>query len=122
MQDPQHSPAAVHSSSSSAVASSSTSNSQGRQEERGIGPPALQSPESDAQSRRLLLNFGASNWDFAIAPWLARDDAWPCVVILLTFWLFVSLTIILGVYGPIPNSSVLLRPSPLFVQYMKVNH
>ncbi|XP_028760995.1 uncharacterized protein LOC114719645 isoform X1 [Neltuma alba] len=125
MQDPQHSPAAIPSSSSSAVASSSTSTSQVRQEEHGIGPPPLQSPESDAQPRRMLLNFEASNWDFAIPPWLARDDAWPCVVVLLAFWLFVSLTIILGVYGPMtllvsPNSSILLRPSPLFVQYMEV--
>ncbi|KAI9116176.1 hypothetical protein K1719_013106 [Acacia pycnantha] len=126
MQDPQHSATAIP--SSSAIASSSLSTSQVRQEEHGIGHPPFQSPESDAaQPRHILFNFGAINWDFAHVPWLARDDTWSCVVVLLTFWLFVSMTMVLGVFGPVtlflsPNSSILLQPSPLFVQSIKVEN
>ncbi|KAJ9180577.1 hypothetical protein P3X46_008799 [Hevea brasiliensis] len=53
------------------------------------------------------------------------DDTWSCVIVVLTFWLFVSMALILGVYGSVnivigPNSSVLLQPSPLYVQSVKV--
>ncbi|KAG6693173.1 hypothetical protein I3842_10G154400 [Carya illinoinensis] len=53
------------------------------------------------------------------------DDAWSCIIVLLTFWFFVSMTLILGVYGPAnlslgPNCSLLLQPNPIFVQYIKV--
>ncbi|CAN1134387.1 E3 ubiquitin-protein ligase APD2 [Linum perenne] len=49
------------------------------------------------------------------------DDTWSCVTVILTFWLFVSMTLIFGVYGPEslklgPNCSLLVRPNPLFVQ------
>lgn len=54
-----------------------------------------------------------------------RDDSWSCIVVVLTFWFFVSVTLILGVYGSVnlqlgPNSSVLITPNPLFVKYIKV--
>ncbi|XVF55090.1 hypothetical protein PTKIN_Ptkin06aG0008700 [Pterospermum kingtungense] len=54
-----------------------------------------------------------------------RDDAWSCIVVVFTFWFFLALTLILGVYGAVnlrlgPNSSLLIQPNPLFVQSVKV--
>ncbi|KAA8517812.1 hypothetical protein F0562_015286 [Nyssa sinensis] len=54
-----------------------------------------------------------------------RDDTWSCIVVVLTFWFFVSLTLILGVYGSAnlrlgPNCSLLIQPNPWFVDYIKV--
>ncbi|KAL6133070.1 hypothetical protein ACLB2K_065307 [Fragaria x ananassa] len=54
-----------------------------------------------------------------------RDDTWSCIIVLLTFWFFVSMTLILGVYGSEtlelgPDTSILLQPNPIFVQSMKV--
>lgn len=53
------------------------------------------------------------------------EDTWSCTVVLLTFWFFVSMTLILGVYGPVevqlgPNSSLLLQPNAIFVQSIKM--
>ncbi|XP_024956035.1 E3 ubiquitin-protein ligase APD2 isoform X2 [Citrus sinensis] len=53
------------------------------------------------------------------------DDTWSFIIVALTFWFFVSMTLILGVYGPEnltlgPKSSILLQPSPFFVQKVKV--
>ncbi|KAK4834445.1 hypothetical protein QYF36_022809 [Acer negundo] len=54
-----------------------------------------------------------------------RDDTWSCIIVVLTFWFFVSMTLILGVYGSTnmmlgPNASVLIEPNPFFVQSVKV--
>ncbi|KAJ4749657.1 RING/U-box superfamily protein [Rhynchospora pubera] len=54
-----------------------------------------------------------------------RDDALSCLVILLTFWFFVSMTLILGVYGSNeimvgPNTSRLILANSIFVQDIKV--
>ncbi|XP_049933861.1 E3 ubiquitin-protein ligase APD2 isoform X2 [Nymphaea colorata] len=55
-----------------------------------------------------------------------REEAWSCVVVLLTFWFFASMTLILGFYGSLnlslgPNSSCLLQANSFFVQEIKVN-
>ncbi|KAG6769589.1 hypothetical protein POTOM_025239 [Populus tomentosa] len=54
-----------------------------------------------------------------------RDCTWFCVVVVLTFCFFVSMTLILGVYGSMrltlgPKCSILLPRNPLLVQSMKV--
>ncbi|XVF76823.1 hypothetical protein PTKIN_Ptkin13bG0297800 [Pterospermum kingtungense] len=54
-----------------------------------------------------------------------RDDTWSCIIVVLTFWFFVSMTLILGVYGTLnirigPNGSLLIQPNPFFVQSVKV--
>ncbi|ESR42631.1 hypothetical protein CICLE_v100136622mg, partial [Citrus x clementina] len=60
------------------------------------------------------------------ASWtIVSDDTWSFIIVALTFWFFVSMTLILGVYGPEnltlgPKSSILLQPSPFFVQKVKV--
>ncbi|KAF8369568.1 hypothetical protein HHK36_032412 [Tetracentron sinense] len=54
-----------------------------------------------------------------------RDDAWSCLVVLVTFWFFASMTLIMGFYGSVnlqlgPNCSRLLQANSLLVQYIKV--
>ncbi|KAJ8642469.1 hypothetical protein MRB53_019163 [Persea americana] len=55
-----------------------------------------------------------------------RDEAWSCLVVLVTFWFFAaSMTLILGFYGSVnlhlgPNCSRLLQASSFFVQDIKV--
>ncbi|KAL7195051.1 hypothetical protein ACSBR1_035298 [Camellia fascicularis] len=56
---------------------------------------------------------------------LLREDAWSCMIVVFTFWFFVSMTLILGVYGSVnlelgPNSSLLITPNTLFVEYITV--
>ncbi|KMT12328.1 hypothetical protein BVRB_5g102700 [Beta vulgaris subsp. vulgaris] len=53
------------------------------------------------------------------------DDSLSCVIVILTFWFFVSMTLIMGIFGSEnlqvgPCSSILLRPNPLFVHTLKV--
>ncbi|XP_031128214.1 E3 ubiquitin-protein ligase APD2-like isoform X1 [Ipomoea triloba] len=53
------------------------------------------------------------------------DDTWSCVVVVITFWFFVSMTLIWGVYGTSnlqlgPNSSIMIKPNPLFVEQITV--
>lgn len=99
---------------SSGAASSSYSGA--REEEHQFG-------ELESEQQHIGLSRGiffAFNSASAI-----RDDTWSCVIVVLTFWFFVSMTLILGVYGSVtiilgPNSSALIQPSPLFVQSIKV--
>ncbi|KAL7264295.1 hypothetical protein ACSBR1_002282 [Camellia fascicularis] len=53
-----------------------------------------------------------------------RDDAWSCLIVLVTFWFFASMTVILGFYGSVnlplgPNCSCLIQVNPIFVQSIK---
>ncbi|OVA02693.1 zinc finger protein [Macleaya cordata] len=54
-----------------------------------------------------------------------RDDSWSCLVMLVTFWFFASMTLILGFYGPVnlevgPNCSRLLEANSYFINKIKV--
>ncbi|XP_022753799.1 uncharacterized protein LOC111302127 [Durio zibethinus] len=54
-----------------------------------------------------------------------RDDIWSCVIVLITFWSFASMTLILGYYGSVtlqlgPNCSRLMQPNSVFVQSIQV--
>ncbi|CAN8257439.1 unnamed protein product [Cochlearia groenlandica] len=49
------------------------------------------------------------------------EDPWSCVVVVATFCVFVSMTLVLGLYGTTnvwlgPNSSFLIKPTSVFVQ------
>ncbi|KAK6779728.1 hypothetical protein RDI58_021912 [Solanum bulbocastanum] len=93
-------------------------------------------PVIDDDDRRPPLPFPERSNVFHNAPYfpatdneeavrLARDDTCSYIVVILTFWFFVSMTLILGVYGPGnlqlgPNSSILIKPNPLFVKNIKV--
>ncbi|WZY79887.1 hypothetical protein YC2023_026271 [Brassica napus] len=51
----------------------------------------------------------------------SSEDPWSCVVVVATFCVFVSMTLILGLYGTTnvwlgPNSSFLIKPTSVFVQ------
>uniref|UniRef100_A0A803KRI5 Uncharacterized protein n=1 Tax=Chenopodium quinoa TaxID=63459 RepID=A0A803KRI5_CHEQI len=55
----------------------------------------------------------------------ARNDAWSCLIVLLTFWfLAASMILILGFYGSFnlqlgPNCSFLIKTNPFFVHSIK---
>ncbi|KAH9701708.1 E3 ubiquitin-protein ligase APD2 [Citrus sinensis] len=53
-----------------------------------------------------------------------RNDIWSCLFVLLIFWLFVTITMIFGVYGSLelqlgPHCSRPIHTNPLFVQSIK---
>ncbi|XP_057435239.1 E3 ubiquitin-protein ligase APD2-like [Lotus japonicus] len=83
----------------------------------------LRSPES----RRVNITFGRSRWSLGADSAVNRDDRWSCFAVIFSFWFFVSVTLILGVYGSMivvlgPESSIAFQPSPVFVQYVKVEN
>ncbi|XP_038701434.1 E3 ubiquitin-protein ligase APD2 isoform X2 [Tripterygium wilfordii] len=118
---------------SSSVAATSSSNappsSQVREEEDGQNHDSDQQnqfrePEMEQQQHIGGIHRG-SFWTFDDRSNVIMDDTWSCIAVVLTFWFFVSMTVILGVYGSMslrfgPNSSILIRPSPIFVQSIKV--
>ncbi|KAF3449548.1 hypothetical protein FNV43_RR10277 [Rhamnella rubrinervis] len=128
MEEPNHSPsssssASVHS-HSPAAATSSSSASHVREEEDGgeqyhrFPHPELEQQQISTSSPR---RFGTFNDGTQT---MIREDTWSCVVVILTFWFFVSMTLILGVYGSVnlqlgPNCSHLFQPNPIFVQSIK---
>ncbi|GLT69662.1 hypothetical protein SLA2020_417960 [Shorea laevis] len=134
MAEPDQSTSSASSSSaihreSSGNASSSSSSSQVREEEEYHDRDQLQHrfphPELEHQQFGIPYQGNTNLLAFDDASTVIRDDTWSCVIVLLTFWFFVSMTLILGVYGSVnlnlgPNCSLLLQPSPIFVQSIKV--
>ncbi|KAG9155131.1 hypothetical protein Leryth_011107 [Lithospermum erythrorhizon] len=56
---------------------------------------------------------------------LPRNDACSGIITFITFSCFVSMTLIFGIYGSEilklgPHASMLIKPNPLFVEYVKV--
>ncbi|XP_038719176.1 E3 ubiquitin-protein ligase APD2-like isoform X2 [Tripterygium wilfordii] len=107
---------------------SSSSSSQVREEEEGQNHDIDQQNqfrEHEIEQQRIVGFHRGSFWTFNDMSNVVRDDTWSCIIVVLTFWLFVSITLILGVYGSLslrfgPSSSILIRPSPIFVQSIKV--
>ncbi|XP_061343005.1 E3 ubiquitin-protein ligase APD2 [Gastrolobium bilobum] len=114
-----HSPAATPPSSSA-----------NREEAGGAGPSeeiAANNSRTGFQLPDLSDDFGRAIWGIGHDSPIVRDDTWSCFVVIFTFWFFVSVTMILGVYGSMtivlgPESSIVLQPSALFVQYVKVEN
>uniref|UniRef100_A0A2P2LQ52 E3 ubiquitin-protein ligase APD1-4 N-terminal domain-containing protein n=1 Tax=Rhizophora mucronata TaxID=61149 RepID=A0A2P2LQ52_RHIMU len=114
---------------SSGASSSSTSASQVCEEEEARGrnqeqqhPHQSTQPEREQQQNGVRFRGILFSFDDAS---VIRDDTWSCVIVVLTFWFFVAMTVILGVYGPAslslgPNTSLLIEPNPIFVQSIKV--
>ncbi|KAL8144043.1 hypothetical protein V2J09_017075 [Rumex salicifolius] len=84
-----------------------------------------------SQQRRRRRQQDAALGNTSLDLWSAVDVApsgvrsnivWPCVAVFITLWLFVSIFVILGLYGTWtslqlgPNCSLLIKPNPLFVQ------
>ncbi|XP_059660865.1 E3 ubiquitin-protein ligase APD2-like [Cornus florida] len=60
-----------------------------------------------------------------LVPMDIRDDLWSCLLVLVTFCFFVSMTVIFGFFGSEnvwlgPNCSRLIQVNPYFVQSIKV--
>ncbi|KAM2117518.1 hypothetical protein ACFX1Q_010625 [Malus domestica] len=111
-----------------AATTSSSSASQVREEEDDDNPyqqrTHFRHPELE-QNHEIGTSYGGNVPAFDEVSTVITDDSWSCIVVLLTFWFFVSMTLILGVYGSSilelgPNSSILLQPNPFFVQSIKV--
>ncbi|KAK6231238.1 E3 ubiquitin-protein ligase APD1-4 [Theobroma cacao] len=113
-----------------AAASSSGTSSQVREEEEGQDHEYrqhlqhFQNPELENQHIDLV-SYRGNLSAFDDSSTVIGDDTWSCIIVVLTFWFFVSMTLILGVYGAVnirvgPNCSLLLQPNPIFVQSVKV--
>ncbi|MED6193955.1 hypothetical protein PIB30_023971 [Stylosanthes scabra] len=83
----------------------------------------------DQNSAEPIVSYAGTviGWGFGDASSAVREDAWSCFAVVFTFWFFVSVTIILGVYGSTslmlgPETSIVFQPSPLFVQYLTVEN
>ncbi|XP_058071460.1 E3 ubiquitin-protein ligase APD2-like isoform X7 [Magnolia sinica] len=79
-------------------------------------------PEQQQQHQSISYRVNISISDAATTE--RRDEAWSCLVVLVTFWFFASMTLILGFYGSVnlqlgPNCSRLLQANSLFVQDIK---
>ncbi|KAF5471532.1 hypothetical protein F2P56_008319, partial [Juglans regia] len=112
---------------SSGNAASSSSSSQVRVAEDYRDQHQLQFRHPEIEPPQIGMSYRGNTNPLAFddASTVIGDDAWSCIIVLLTFWFFVSMTLILGVYGPAnlslgPNSSLLLQPNPIFVQSIKV--
>ncbi|KAJ4704440.1 RING/U-box superfamily protein [Melia azedarach] len=118
--------------SDAAAASSSSNSSSAREEDRNNYPYNHIHVHHDHHFQRSELeqhtggfSYRGNFVSFDDASNVIRDDTWSCIIVVLTFWFFVSMTLILGVYGPTsirlgPNASILIQPNPLFVQKVKV--
>ncbi|KAL3536519.1 hypothetical protein ACH5RR_004980 [Cinchona calisaya] len=112
----------------SSVASTSTTDSQVQEEETAVAD--AEAEDNGERHPQLIRQMMSVSYNvYSSAPenegWM-RDDSWSCVVIILTFWFFVSMTMILGVYGSAslllgPYSSVLIEPNSFFVEYVKIS-
>ncbi|KAI4382435.1 hypothetical protein MLD38_008401 [Melastoma candidum] len=97
-------------------ASGSTSRMEGHEtESRDMSDPR--------SSRASHLNVPIPNF----GPSGLRDDVWSCLVVLVTFWFFASMTLIFGFYGSVelelgPSCSRLIQTNTLFVQSIKVDN
>ncbi|OWM67116.1 hypothetical protein CDL15_Pgr000568 [Punica granatum] len=113
----------------SAASSSPSSSVQVHEEEGdergGIEPQGGDFRQHELEQQQIGINYRRNFTVVDDAAAAIRDDTWSCIIVVLTFWFFVSMTLILGVYGSVslrlgPNSSILLRPTPIFVQSLKV--
>ncbi|KAJ4979400.1 hypothetical protein NE237_010180 [Protea cynaroides] len=100
---------------------SSSSSSSVREEENHNDQE--QSPELQQQRTNISYRVNISISDVPTTE--TRDDAWSCLVVLITFWVFSSMTLILGFYGAAnlelsPNYSRLVQVNSIFVQDIRV--
>ncbi|CAL5192308.1 unnamed protein product [Lathyrus oleraceus] len=109
--------------SASAIPSSSAANAEASQADENAGA----SENLPRESRRVSITFGRTNLRMAGDSALVRDEKWSCLAVIFSFWFFVAVTMIMGVYGSMtvvlgPCSSIVLQPNPVFVQYVKVEN
>ncbi|GLT37607.1 hypothetical protein SLA2020_119140 [Shorea laevis] len=108
---------------SGAAASSSNSYSEVREEVEDRYQQPFHNP--DLEHHHNGVTYRGNFFAFDDGQELISDDTWSCIIVVLTFWFFVSMTLILGVYGSSnivlgPNCSLLIQPSSIFVQSITV--
>ncbi|GKV06024.1 hypothetical protein SLEP1_g17961 [Rubroshorea leprosula] len=108
---------------SGAAASSSISYSEVREEVEDRYHQPYHNP--DLEHHHNGVTYRGNFFSFDDAQELISDDTWSCIIVVLTFWFFVSMTLILGVYGSSnivlgPNCSLLIQPNSIFVQSITV--
>ncbi|OMO85057.1 Zinc finger, RING/FYVE/PHD-type [Corchorus capsularis] len=118
--------------SGASASSSGSSPSQAREEQEEQGRDEYQhqnhhfhNPEPENQHIGRVSPYRDNYSAFDDSSTAIGDDTWSCIIVVLTFWFFVSMTLILGVYGTRnilvgPNCSILIQPNPIFVQSVKV--
>ncbi|XP_014522556.1 uncharacterized protein LOC106779042 isoform X2 [Vigna radiata var. radiata] len=85
-------------------------------------------PPRPRQAERSRATSSRGDWSFGGGSAAAvRDETCSCFAVVFSFWLFVSMTMILGVYGSMtivlgPTSSIVFQPSSLFVKSVKVEN
>ncbi|XP_010262861.1 PREDICTED: uncharacterized protein LOC104601271 [Nelumbo nucifera] len=85
-----------------------------------------QTHQEQDQQRQTRVTYRVNISISDVASTQMRDDAWSCLIVLVTFWFFAaSMTLILGFYGSVnlqlgPNYSRLLQANSIFVQDIKV--
>ncbi|XP_027067136.1 E3 ubiquitin-protein ligase APD2 isoform X1 [Coffea arabica] len=113
------------------VASTSSTNSQVQEEETAAAEEeaegnGLRYPELIQQRTSLSYNAYSTVTENAHdVVGRMRGDSLSCFVVILAYWFFVSMTMIMGVYGPAslllgPYSSILIKPNSFFVEYVKI--
>ncbi|XP_010253901.1 PREDICTED: uncharacterized protein LOC104595042 isoform X2 [Nelumbo nucifera] len=121
---PISSSASIHAHPSDSAPSSSSSSF--------LASSSLQAQEEEAQilqeqdqQRQASVSYRVNISIPAMPSFEMMDDAWSCLIVLITFWFFASMTLILGFYGSVnlqltPNYSRLLQANSILVQDIKV--
>ncbi|GKV21988.1 hypothetical protein SLEP1_g31897 [Rubroshorea leprosula] len=128
MAEPSRSSASTSSSSSYPVnrgdsgAAASSSNTSVREEHDRY---QHRHHDTELEHHQNGVSYRGSFFAFDISSEVITDDTWSCIIVVLTFWFFVAMTLILGVYGASnislgPNCSLLIQPNPIFVQSITI--
>ncbi|KAJ4970997.1 hypothetical protein NE237_004096 [Protea cynaroides] len=113
----------VNGNPSGSVPSSSSPSSSAPVPEEVTQNDQEQQPEFQEQWRGV--SYRVYIWISNVASIAMRNDSWSCVVVLVTFWFFSSMSLIMGFYGSMnlqlgPNCSRLVQVNSIFVQDIKV--
>ncbi|KAH1242075.1 putative E3 ubiquitin-protein ligase XBAT35 [Glycine max] len=93
-----------------------------------LPPSTARLEETPSGSSQTPLRSGRGGWSIVDGSFaIVRDNTCSCFVVVFSLWFFVSMTMILGVYGSMtivlgPKSSIVFQPSPVFVQSVKVEN
>ncbi|KAK7373921.1 hypothetical protein VNO80_07343 [Phaseolus coccineus] len=84
-------------------------------------------PGRSREAERVRGTSTGGNWSIGDGSIAFRDETCSCFAVIFSFWLFVSMTMILGVYGSItivlgPTSSIVFQPSSVFVKSVQVQN
>ncbi|XP_057983454.1 E3 ubiquitin-protein ligase APD2 [Malania oleifera] len=121
-------PASSSLGSQNGAASSGTAapaSSQVQAEETGQGESRDRDNDRSVEPQQQQINLASLPNFWMTEERLITDETWSCIFVVVTFWFFVSVTMMMGVYGTTslrlgPSCSLLIQPNPLFTQFVKV--